>query len=954
MPARFGHLEERERELDALWELIRSAGEGAGAGVLIEGEAGIGKTALLAAACGRAAGEGMAVLSARAGELEGEFAWGVVRQLFEGPVLRAPADETSRLLDGAAGHARPALGIEQAESAADETFPALHGLYWLTVNVAQRRPVVLSVDDLQWADAPSLRFVAHLLPRIAELPVLLLLASHPRGAAPAGPSAQLLATIAADPSVTALRPAALSGAASAALVRNELGDDASEDVCLACHELTGGNPFLLRALTAELNEDDLQPGAVTAERVRRMTPQAVSASVLLRLARLSPGALSLARAVAVLGADAPLQVAAGLAGLGADEAVASSGALIRARILDGGEPLAFAHPLVRFAVYGDLAGPERSRWHYRAARLLADRGTPLERIAPHLLQSAPSGDQWTVDLLRRGAAEAWTHGAPDVAADYLQRALAEPPAGESRGSVLFELGQVELVRDPAEATPKLSEALALEQEPQRRAEVALALGDALTSLGRPADAIPFLSQGIAATEGEGRPGLASSLEAVRLAAARWEPSTQTLRNQLVAALRERELAGEELDPRLHSQLAIEAAANGVDREAAVRHARAALIAPERPTGAATSALPEAMLVLAFADFADEARSAIEQWLALARARAWPLATVLGATAATLASLYRGAVSEALASAWEAASAGTGMRLAPVTIAFLVEALVERGQLDEARAELARRGLDGELPHAWATTPLLLARGRLNVAAGDHAAGIRDLLAAGERAEQWGVRNPAMHPWRSSAAVSMAQVGESDRAVRLADEEVELARRWGAPRAIGVALRAAGIAHGGESGLALLREAVAVLDSSPAPLELARALADLGSALRRARRRGEARDELRKSLDLAHQLGGIAVADRAREELTVAGARPRRDALRGRDALTASELRVAQLAAAGRSNREIAEALFVTLRTVEAHLTSTYGKLGISTRQQLPAALAAATSPTGEPTAPERL
>jgi DNA-binding NarL/FixJ family response regulator len=129
-----------------------------------------------------------------------------------------------------------------------------------------------------------------------------------------------------------------------------------------------------------------------------------------------------------------------------------------------------------------------------------------------------------------------------------------------------------------------------------------------------------------------------------------------------------------------------------------------------------------------------------------------------------------------------------------------------------------------------------------------------------------------------------------------------------------------------------------VESSPAPLEHARALADLGSALRRGGQRAQAREHLRRSLDLAHRLGGIAVADRAREELRIAGARPRRDALRGRDALTPSELRIAQLAANGRTNRQIAETLFLTLRTVETHLTSSYSKLNISSRRELTAAL----------------
>jgi DNA-binding CsgD family transcriptional regulator len=196
----------------------------------------------------------------------------------------------------------------------------------------------------------------------------------------------------------------------------------------------------------------------------------------------------------------------------------------------------------------------------------------------------------------------------------------------------------------------------------------------------------------------------------------------------------------------------------------------------------------------------------------------------------------------------------------------------------------------------------------------------------------------MVPWRSSAAESLARLGDRNRATALADEEVELARGWGAQRAIGVALRAAGMIRNGAHGIELLRQAAEILESSPAPLEHARALCELGAALRRAGHRSEARQKLRSALDLAHRLGGTTVANRARDELTIAGARPRRAATRGRDALTPSELRTAQLAAAGRTNREIAESLFVTLRTVETHLTSSYAKLGITSRRQLAARL----------------
>jgi DNA-binding CsgD family transcriptional regulator len=878
----------------------------------------------------------MAVLTARGGELEREFAWGVVRQLFD-VVMRAPAGQRGELLEGAAALARPALGIEAAESAVDVSYATLHGLYWLTVNLAQRRPLLLAIDDAHWADRPSLRFVAHLLPRLSELPILLLLASRPAGAEP-GPATELLARLASEPALISLRPAALSQTASGELVRDRLSRAASDDFCRACHELSGGNPFLLGALVADLVGEGEVAGEALAEHLRRLTPATVSASVLLRLARLPEGALALARAVAILGARADLRTARLLAQIEADEAADAAGALIRAGILVEDETLGFVHPLVRSAVYGDLSGPERSRWHQRTARLLAEDEAPLERIVSHLLESSPNGDAWTVQRLREGASEAWASGAPEIAAEYLRRALAEPPDAEARADVLFELGQAKLVHDPSLAIEVLSEALDVARGAERRAEVALALGEALVLLGRAGEAIPILSAGIADLDPAGADELRASLTATQLSGARWDASAQPLRRELVEAITRRAGAREPLDGRLHGQLAIEAAATGIDRAAAIKHARAALAAEERATGAATSVLPEAMLVLVFADLVDEAREAIEGWLALARARAWPLATAFGATVATLAALYRGEVSEAVASARGAVVPGAEVRLAPVSVGFLLGALTERGEYELAHAELKEHGLGGDLPDVWATTPLLLARGRLHAAVGDHSSAVGDLMASGERAEAWGVRNPAMHPWRSSAAVSLAALGRHEEAIPLAQEEIELARRWGASRAIGVALRAGGIAHDGEEGLELLRQAVSTLESSPAPLEHARALADLGSALRRGGQRAQAREHLRRSLDLAHRLGGIAVADRAREELRIAGARPRRDALRGRDALTPSELRIAQLAANGRTNRQIAETLFLTLRTVETHLTSSYSKLNISSRRELTAAL----------------
>ena len=313
-----------------------------------------------------------------------------------------------------------------------------------------------------------------------------------------------------------------------------------------------------------------------------------------------------------------------------------------------------------------------------------------------------------------------------------------------------------------------------------------------------------------------------------------------------------------------------------------------------------------------------------------------------ATAAGLISLlalYGGQLSEAVAFGQQGIAGTPNIWISTITSSFVVRALIERDALADARALLGTLGLDGDLPPTWPHNLVRHARGCLHAAAGDHAAASADLQAAGELAQRWGIPNPAILPWRSAAALSLAALGDGQAARALCADEIQSARRWAAGRALGVALHAAGVVEGRTRGIDLLTEAVTVLRSAPAPLELARALTDLGAAHRRAGARLTAREILREGLDLAHATGGLAVAARARRELIVAGGRPRRDATRGRDALTSGELRVAQLAAAGHTNRHIAQALFVTQRTVENHLTSTYAKLGIGSRGALAAALA---------------
>jgi DNA-binding CsgD family transcriptional regulator len=348
--------------------------------------------------------------------------------------------------------------------------------------------------------------------------------------------------------------------------------------------------------------------------------------------------------------------------------------------------------------------------------------------------------------------------------------------------------------------------------------------------------------------------------------------------------------------------------------------------------------------LVWGDRLDVALSGWDDVVEHAVARSEPLRLAFGLTFRGGVHLRAGRIADAEADLRAALEVPQDMWTAsavPVdTLALLAETLLERGGPDATGDALEDLGPAGELSDYQGNNAVLMARGRIRLARGlaDHAAA--DLLELGRRCDSWTLRNPAPFPWRSQAAIAL-RATDPARARELAEEELELARAFGAAGALGVGLRAAGLVRGGEEGVALLEEAVAVLATSPVRLERARALVDLGAAQRRAGHREAARERLAEGLDGAVVCGASALAEYARAELALAGARPRRDRVTGRDALTPSELRVVRIAVEGRSNREIAEQLWVTPKTVETHLSRAYRKLGIKTRQELEEALSEA-------------
>ncbi len=370
---------ERDRELAALDRLIADAENGRGRVALIEGPAGIGKSRLLAEARTEAGGR-LTVLSARCGELERDFSFGAVRQLLE------PVADRERMLAGAAA---PAAGVLEAPGgAAEGSFAVLHGLYWAVLNLAEERPVLLALDDLQWSDRPSLRFVAYLVRRLEGSPVLV--AATLRSTEP-GTDPALIAEIAADPLCEAVRPGPLGKDAVTELVTERLGEPEPR-FAAACRDATGGNPLLLRHLIAALAQDGVAPTAAGAPAVREIGHRAVSRTVLLRLSRLPEDAVAVARAVAVLGESSGLPTVAALTGLDEATVARAAGELARADILRAETPLGYVHPLVRDVVYLDVPAGERELQHGRAAEVLAAADAPAEEVAAQLLHAPRRGD----------------------------------------------------------------------------------------------------------------------------------------------------------------------------------------------------------------------------------------------------------------------------------------------------------------------------------------------------------------------------------------------------------------------------------------------------------------------------------------------------------------------------------------------------------------------------------
>ena len=889
---------------------LASAREGRGAVVVIEAPAGFGKSALLWEIRVRAESDGMDVLAAAGRWDEREFGFGGVIGLFESRLDVAEPAERERFLSEAAAEAVPIFTA--GERNIEPTFDVLHGLSRVCRRLGESRPLALLVDDVDLMDGPTLRFLVYLAERIEELPVALVVT---RGSVPDRFVPEAVQDLAWLQAAERCRLAALTVGQTARRIRSAW-PAAPVDACGIVHEESGGNPYLADLLAAERfgEAEEAAP--------------AIAAWVLRRAARLHEDGPRLLEAIAVLGPGCELRHAATLAGVDASSAAGSVGVLTEAGLLEPEERLSFTQPVVASAIEAAQLPGDRAAAHLVAARMMSEDQQSPEAASQHLLKASRTGSAWAVDCLCEAATQALGRGAPGEAVKYLRRALAEPPMGRQRAHVALELGRAEAMAGEPHAATRLSEAAEWASAVPERPTQALATGRALFALGRPEQAMSVFEQALA-DAADADQAVAGQLRAGR-AAAEW--LTQLPDGGVVRTLPSPETADTPGDRALLALHAMEGAIRGTPcvevRELAARAlARGALLEDETADGL-TYYLAAA--ALAIAEDLQTAEAALTAALEDARTRGSVLGFATASHVRAMAILMRGRIPDAAADARAALGAepeGWRLGLGGARLVLALTAL-EAGDIAEAEHQL-----DDADVVTGDTQPLrvslLMARGHARMARGDAALALSEFTAAGEMAERAGVVNPAIAPWRTSAARAMAALGDSTEAIQLAEAELGLAQSFGAPAPIGRALRVVAGLRDPRAQLEILHSAVEVMAGSQAALERARAFVDLGAALRRSGRLRDARPHLRAGLELAELCGATVLAARATQETKASGARPRRTALSGPESLTGREREVAELAVRGRSNREIAAELFVTVKTVEYHLKHAYQKLGVS-------------------------
>lgn len=866
------------------------------------------------------------------------------------------------VVTGAPGSGRSALLAAVVRSAEQAGFAAIAADRPAPPSLERARGAVLAIDDADQLPSAAHATLRRLLRELRSAPLLVAIATERTPLSrPAAWLAQLETTV---PTIE-LAPAPLSGDAVRALACAALGDAAGGDVAAVVARRTAGVP----ALVAIVLDAVLAGGAAGSA-----CPAAAVRFVDRLLARLGPREQRLVAATAVL-ADIARERPDLVVELADLETLELAGACERAAAVGLFASVArpdFAAPLLADAVERRLTPAARGQLHARAARMLAGEGAAPAAVARHVLAAPPRAFDGALAVLADAAREALEQGAPAHALALVERALAERPDPRTRGELLLLLGQAQLGCGRSQAVATL-DAAARQADASTAVVAARAAARARAMAGTP-DPAAALRDALARHRRlppEEALVARAELAALERAFVSSASAGSALARELRAAIegaadtrRERPQAHPS-SPAVRGALAVvacDAALAGEPAATVAALARAALDAPVRELLDELSLGYLALTALIFCDRLDEADAALWAMVGEAERRSQGLAHVLATGLRAVVALRRGRVALArdlAKSAIERATAdGWGARQW-VPVEVLASALIESGEFDAAARLVAERRAHSDPDEGWAPAATAIVEGRLELERDRPERALELLDSAGAHALRWRAPSPGALAWRPLAASAAAACGQLDRARGLLADELALADRAELERPRAAALRVLAVTGVGPPArrsphrtgrdrpsravtsrerIAWLEEAAGLAGRIEAEIDLAYVEADLGALLRRLGRRRDARAVLARAVERALACGSQLAAERAARELAAAGGRPLPPAGRGATALTASELRVARLAAAGRSNREIADALFITTKTVEYHLSRAYRKLGIASRRDLAAAL----------------
>ncbi|KOV86323.1 hypothetical protein ADL03_09245 [Nocardia sp. NRRL S-836] len=914
--------------------------------LLFEGATGIGKTTLLDAACSMARDRGFVICRAMASPMEREMPFAVVQQLFE----HLRQEPTAGWDEEAAPHGHAVIAGHLAGDLDDfeevHVHRAIRDLYRITTGLAQHAPLCLVIDDVQWTDVPSLRWLNYLVHRVARLPVTILL-GRTSGIRPTDPI--LLAEL--EIYSERVRLGVLTARDIAALTEQVLGREPHEKFTDSLLRATNGCPMVSTQILSLMKEQSVAPDERAATDLITPEPEELGRSVLARLNRQSRELVEVAKAIAVV-APPHLELLAAVTGMSNGAAADQVRQLEGMGVLAPEGKLTFAHSVIKSGIEEAVAYSDREELHAGAARFLHRTRAASSLIARHVLRTSSRLGPWAVDALRTTAETLITEGDPRSGAKLLNRALQEEVSAAQRRDLLLRLGFAETYFDPRMAVVHLEEGFGELDDPEMTLAVVCRLAQVLYLDGAYDKADEVLSRAM----DEIGPKIPAAIDMLQLLKRLTVPSRDPAPGHAdLTRFDEHEWRRRDARGRRLAALIAEDAGN---RGADLRLCREAATAAMQNGAAVLLQHPQRLLGVLNAFIRTDELELVMRYcnevLLEAHREGLSLVELLGHTVRSRAHYHCGSFTEAAADARIALSAARKAELPAdhfgnvYAVEALMRAQMELGALDDAEEALLLLGRTRTLPRTWPHTALLHARGALRMERGDAEGALADQLDCGEHLVSWGMGSPAVRPWRSYAALARLRLGQRRQALDLALEELTLARKWGTPTVVARALLTVGVVTGGAAAAPWLTEADSLLRRSPARMLHAKVLLELAVTQWEKGQRDAARRHLAEARMLGEQCGVVVEPgerlaglrfDPARGEPVPPPAEPVTPSRSSPSTLlTPHEYRVAGLVLEGGSNDEIAHKLNVTRRTVEFHLTSIYRKLGVRRRTQLSSAL----------------